>query len=635
MDRNRVEPGPQALVQAGMAVTPLPWIKPVGLAVLAPAIPGLLLALWVHGRIGSGAAPTSSLDRSHEPGPEQWLTSMEPVYSRAESPPLLKVCVPARNEPQYRKKTIYDLDDEILKPDSVGPWVRERPRDGLPRALMQAKAALEERREVLRQCYRWARYRDRSLQGMVQVEVRVDPFGAWATPRVTPEMPGGIELAACVGRVLAGLREMQVTARNTDGQFGIRFVPSSQRRPRSAPPRPESGPPPAASGPACLLLPAQVPRDRLVAHEPLLEIDDYDTEQARTDDEFDFTQKLDAWELGGQRGPRPVRPPMVEVSGCGLTVRASMGVDGIRQSLRYNMGAYGACYAQAHARHPGLAGRVVIGISVDLGGSLTARVTQSTVQDAELAECLRQAVEEVWFAPWSQDWGKLEITYPFVLSPEPATRADIELCHATITGIEVRALAQLNRGDGRAALRSYSALLRQGREHPHRCQWHTGALAATLALAPWQDERVLTAARELVAALVRPAGTSERDAQLRSVCLDRAAPLLSRLATDIHKRAMRSPTLPLLDLAVQRYQMVLGAGPDLPGADQLRFYLAEALWSAERYCEAAPLYTQVALQTSAEPRTRRREESAEAALLSWRACLDQPWQLLTGLSLRR
>lgn len=61
----------------------------------------------------------------------------------------------------------------------------------------------------------------------------------------------------------------------------------------------------------------------------------------------------------------------------------------------FNMGAFGACYAKAHARHPGMSGRVLIGISVDLGGSLTARIKQSALapwQDERVLTAARELV---------------------------------------------------------------------------------------------------------------------------------------------------------------------------------------------------------------------------------------------------
>jgi hypothetical protein len=74
----------------------------------------------------------------------------------------------------------------------------------------------------------------------------------------------------------------------------------------------------------------------------------------------------------------------------------------------------------------------------------------------------------------------------------------------------------------------------------------------------------------------------------------------------------------LLDLAVQRYQLLLRVGPDLPDAYRLRYYLAEALWSQDRYCEAAPIYLQVALS---DPQGQKPTDAATAAFLSAKRCL--------------
>lgn len=600
-----------------MAITPLSWRKPVGLAALAPAGLGLLLALWLQGPSRAGSPPTGgAVERGRETDSARWLASMEPLYPRVVPPPLHplhKECIPAQDPPVYQRKTSYDFDDEVLEPDPFGPRVSERPRDSLPRGFLQSKAILEQRREELRQCYRWARYRDRSLHGAVRVQVMIDPFGAWSTPRVVPEMTGGAELAACVESVLCGQREKQVTPRNTEGQFRIRFVPSGQRRAPIAPVRPLASPPRAASGPACLLLPTPLPTDHLAPREPLLEIDDYDAEQARADDEFDLAQKLAAWQQGGKRGPEPMWP-IVMPDSVGVM---DFAAPPIRQSLRYNQGAYGACYVQALARHPGLAGRIVLGATVDPAGTLTVRVQESTVHDAEVEECMRKAMAEVWFDQWVQDFGKIEFTYPFVLKPAPVDQPVAGPLRDSLAGIEARAQAQLDQNDGNAALRSYSALVRQVPNHPRLCQWQVGALAATLRLAPWQeDERVLAAAKDLVSVLAHPTDPSAQS--LRSACLDQAAPPLANLATKVHSLGSRYRLGSLLNLAIQRYQLVLGVGPDLPDADRLRFYMAEALSLQERYCEAAPIYVQVALGS---PQGKKAKDAANFALEAGKRCL--------------
>lgn len=527
-----------------------------------------------------------------------------------------KICIPAPNPPQHRSRIVIDFDDEPIEPGLWGPRVRDRPRPGLPRELRQSQAALEAGRAALKQCYRWARSHERTLQGVVQVAVRIDPFGAWTPQRVVPEMPGGGELAGCVGAAVAELRESQVTPRNTEWQFRIRFVPSSQRPPRSAPPRPAAHLPHAENGPACLWLPTPVPIDRLAPPEPLLEIDDYDVQQAREDADFDYQQQLAAWQRGGKRASAPRRSPAVQIRSGALIQPSPVAASEIRRSLRYNQGAYGACYAQALARHPGLAGRVVLNATVDHAGSPTVRVQQSNGADAALEECLRQAVAEVWFEPWNLDSGRVEFNYSLLLVPAPDEKPASGPLRDTIAGIEARAQAQLNQADGNAALRSYSALLRQLPDHPHRCQWQAGALAATLVLAPWQDDRVLAAATDLVGILAQPPGS--RAAPQRSACLSLAAPLLTRLATDVHRIGERYRLKSLQDLAVQRYQLALRVGPDLPGADALRYSLAEALGRQERYCEATPVYVQVALNDLLGPKLT---DAALAAYLSGKRCL--------------
>ena len=88
----------------------------------------------------------------------------------------------------------------------------------------------------------------------------------------------------------------------------------------------------------------------------------------------------------------------------------------VRQRINLNRGVYAACYADALSRHPGLTGRVVVGMDWDRCGlSRQVTIESSTIADPTLEACLKAAAAEVWLEP--SDEG-IHASWPFVLRPQ-------------------------------------------------------------------------------------------------------------------------------------------------------------------------------------------------------------------------
>lgn len=516
-----------------------------------------------------------------------------------------------------KRRTIFEYVDERITPLPFGPQVAERSLLGVPRNDGELTRLLDERRAALHDCYRWARYNDRALQGTFAVAGEITPFGALQIARVQPPAltPQAAALAKCIARVLHGTELGAAAPRHTRLQLSLRFAPSKLGRP-AQPPRQPAAWQPSGTMPSCLRAPETLPVDEL-AVPALAPIDDFDADQESEEDYQQRLHELREKEADMRRRGicflpgRVVRKPSIRVSQA--VIRPLPDKHNIRQTLRGNLGAYRACYRSALALHPGLSGRVTLRLRVDRLGGVQAEVSSDTTGDTVLAECLRRAAAEVWFYPWPLDSGEVEIIYPLLLQPEapppiPVPQQD------TVSGIERRAAAQLEQEDGVAALRSYAALVHQlPPEHPHQCQYRRGMLAALLLRYPWYiaDERVDATADALVARLARePPG---------SACAQAAAPLLLRIAQEAHQLALRQP--PFWARAVVHSQRLLRLGAQFPESQQVHYLLAETLSSLHRPCEAAPLYD-IAAELSGPP--KRQHDAAEGAVSAWRACVQSP-----------
>jgi hypothetical protein len=570
--------------------------------------PAALLSALLSMALGAGATSLLAPDPRPAAAPadvdREILLAEEPATLMPASA-LLEICTPKpARENRHPREPVYDFEDEVLRPLAFGPIVEEMPRVTYPRGREEIARAFEDRAEHLRRCYRFARYHQPDLEGQLEVEMQIHPFGHTAITRITPRMrmKGGAALADCARGALRSLRLASYSLRFSEARLALRFRPSNQSRPHRppTPPAPRlapSEPPPGV----CLVLPQ--PReeeapDRVTLTRPVLTVDDFDPDQQAWEREQEHRRHLREWVRGGHRGPRPLRPrPVLVVTSQACGVKPALSADLIRRTLRYNLGRYRECYRETLVHRPGLSGRVTVLARIDDGGIVEARIQSSTVANEEIESCLRDAVQQVWFPPLGPDRRAI-VHYPFLLEPgslnEPQPPAPRR---GTVGQIEERAAKRLSLGDGKTALRYYAALLQQRPAHPQRCLWNLGALESTLAIAPWIDDRVLAAAKQLAAALHADRGR---------VCLERATPVLSHLATDPHRMSQRLLAPGLLEVAVDRYALLLGITPPLLDHEDLRYFLAEALYRLQRFEEASREY-----EILSRGRGKHRQEALE------------------------
>jgi hypothetical protein len=526
----------------------------------------------------------------------------EPLHGPPRRVALERACDP-RPSPAaaYRGQVSYDFDDELLQPLPSGPVISERPRTTPPRAERELADMLEGSRTRLRDCYRWARAERPGLEAHLAIELRCDEHGRCSLLSAVSDRPDAAALARCVEQMLVGLELATPSLRATSARLVLRFAPSGQVPDRAERPRPPRSDPREVAPGMCFMVPRGAPPERLVPPAPILVIDDFDPDQVTREELAAYERKLDAWRRGGRRGPRPAHPPPIVVS-CKCSVSSHWpDKEQLRRSVRYNVGRYRACYRAALARRPGLSGRVVLSAVIDQGGNLSARVQSSSAEDRPLEECLRRALEDVWFAPLARR--TVILSLPFVLDPLPVVTPVVPT-RGRPAEVEAGAAVALALGDGPTALRGYSALLRQLPDDPRSCGWRAGALESLLAMAPWgaEDPRVIEAVRSLLRTIA-----THRDRG----CLTRSLSLLSELATRPHRDALRGVPA-MLALAERMYGLLLDELAAFPHETYtLRYYRAEALYRLGRYAEAAPRYREVAL-----PGGRYSQDAAHAQVIA-------------------
>ena len=278
---------------------------------------------------------------------------------------------------------------------------------------------------------------------------------------------------------------------------------------------------------------------------------------------FDFEDELLPASADGPlitEMPRPATPCPRERTSGPVAVRKFARPEYVRRVVRWNAGAYGACVASATRDNPALdGGRVALRFVFDGDGRVrNASVLSSTAHDAHLEECLVTATRALWILP--QPGAQIVVSFPFVLPP----REDVDLTPRP-------PLAELSdRAHDIGVCRRKAELVQ--REHR----------------APWIDERVMVAADRLL-------DEADRWRDGDRACLVDAWSHLFDLAALPHRLGQDLDRPDLLEEAIARYRR-LAVHSSLAAtarADDLHFYLGEALYSLGRYAEARVAYAAV------------------------------------------
>lgn len=183
------------------------------------------------------------------------------------------------------------------------------------------------------------------------------------------------------------------------------------------------------------------------------------------------------------------------------------------------------------------------------------------------------------------------------------------------------------------SIRAYRELIRRYPDGPRLCAWQSEVLRGVLALAGGRatDETVKELTR-LSAVHDRIAGQAGPRQEVARECREVTAGMLRDLATGWHREAQRTRDAATFTRAAVLYREYLRrfAGEK----DGLRYYYGELLYQLGQmggadgaapgsggrwFCEAAPVYTEVARREGQGARAR---DAAFAAVVSWNHCLD-------------
>jgi Ca-activated chloride channel family protein len=115
---------------------------------------------------------------------------------------------------------------------------------------------------------------------------------------------------------------------------------------------------------------------------------------------------------GGLGARRAERAPMIK-SGAAM-VKGNLSKEVIRRIVHRHLNELKACYNALLSANPGLSGKVVVRFTITQSGAVAAvAVTESTMNDKKMEECLVTAIEQ-WQFPKVEGGGIVVVTYPFV-----------------------------------------------------------------------------------------------------------------------------------------------------------------------------------------------------------------------------
>jgi tetratricopeptide (TPR) repeat protein len=540
-------------------------------------------------------------------------TGATAVHVQTARTSLVRECTAPTGRPATSGRRIeMQLDELLVEPLPFGPRIEEMPHQGSPRRLRSIAGALDERRELLTACYRWARYQNTGLAGDLSVRLDIDVWGTATEVVVTPQMADGERLAGCVQDSLRGLALTRaITPRRTRASLLVRFTPSGQQRPKKPPARPAAPTPQAITFNTCLARPTTVPIDVIEPKLPVTEITDFSEVQEREDEQ----QRYRDWLRGGRRGPRPTNSPRVTIGEADCPC-APIDRQMLQERMGFNLGALRKCFRAAREVNPALVGTVLFDLDVDAAGTVreTTR-TGGSVEDPTLVSCLQVGLSEVWFEPLATESPtELHLHVPIVLRPgERSSSATPLPREASIPLVETWMESALAWGDGAGAMSLASALIEQAGEHPNQCQWHLALFKATVLRAPWLDDRAHAAGTALARCLEKAAWRRQGDAQRDEDWTLSGARQAKEIAVRLHRAGLRTANDGFLYSAMAWYRLALRLERRPAAARDLHYFQGELLYRLERYEEAAESYAAVG---AASPGDRLAHDASEALVFA-------------------
>jgi len=479
-------------------------------------------------------------DASPDAAPE-FVTEAD--YELPIAGPVLSGCHPARTaKPPAAtlKRKTYDFSSVKMRPLRHGPTISERPYIGYDRTLETARSVFYDRSASVTECWRWASARG-AKETTLAVELTLDPRGSTSGLSITSAQTGDDDLIKCVTDMLApphwGAPRAHATRVHTFLAFNNDMAPPPKPPAR---PKPPSSKPPKPALPACA--PATPPPDDDVFL-PLLVVTNYDDARA--------TDGL----VMPRRRCMPYRSRDVDKAM-------------IRISIRSQQGALDACYADALARTPSLAGDLGAKLLLDAAG-YARDVEVAGAGDKALHACVAAALDALWVVP-SVPSQEVEVNLAIQLLPTLTTSADPKVL--------------LEAGNPEAALAEWVNVLRSPHVPFQGCLAHAGILEAMAVVAPWlDDDRVRIAFENLArSALALPVEQGR-------FCIAKVEGLLKSYVR------IQDPGAPVTAARhLERYEAALPFAPFLESGSSLRWYHAFWLLRTDRASEGEDLLAELA-----------------------------------------
>jgi hypothetical protein len=338
--------------------------------------------------IGVGALVLAACSGAARPGtPGPGSGGGVPTYQFA--------CGGGTREPvdeDHRPKTkIYDFNAVTLPRTSDGPRFADS-SVSWPARTPSAMHSMVMQGNGIRDCWQWASVEYKLGETGGHVELDVNPWGQ--VSNVHAEVDGVDELARCLEEQIDSAHAGKVATQPTHLSFDLRFVLADQQPWLSPPGRPETPEGYGKIGKSSACVPVIDGRvDQITLASPLV-ISDGSTAR-----DYHYTKN----------GHLAVEPHVGLTGYCNLS-RPELDKTHIRRAMRSNMGAFGACHADARGRDPALAGTTTLTMHIHSDGFATTEVSGDG--DQPFHDCLKAATDEIWFGPNSME---IDVTWPFTL----------------------------------------------------------------------------------------------------------------------------------------------------------------------------------------------------------------------------
>jgi len=197
-------------------------------------------------------------------------------------------------------------------------------------------------------------------------------------------------------------------------------------------------------------------------------------------------------------------------------------------------------------------------------------------------------------------------------------------------------LAELYNSQGKFsdAVKLYRQLMAIAPASPRLCVWQSEVLRNTLSASGARAQAATAREVERLAAVyAKLRGVRGVPADAVAECREHTADTLRELATVWHKEAQQTGVQSTFELAGALYKTYLNQFHDQKDRYSLLFYYGELLYrlagfdgQSGRYCEAAPVYSEV-VKLDSSTSAKYLQDAALASVLAWKACLrldDKP-----------